>query len=257
MSFVITTYVPEALVMASDSRQSVKLERKNEETGEKLPVVETVSSDFVYKTFLLEKQKVGVSSYGDALLGGVNTESHIKRFAEEKLEDNDDVTSISEKLLEFFKEKFPKANTAFHVSGFKKEGKKSIPYVYVCHIAKNERNRVNVKPDEKEKIIYGSAWGGQGDVMASILNPGKAMGPDGKVHDVFKTPILWDAMTVQDTIDFTIYAVRTTIDTMRFQARPKNVGGPIDVLLITSKEAKWIQRKELHGEMSSGLGANF
>jgi hypothetical protein len=34
---------------------------------------------------------------------------------------------------------------------------------------------------------------------------------------------------------------------MRFQARPKNVGGPIDVLLLTPEKAIWIQRKELSG----------
>jgi hypothetical protein len=53
---------------------------------------------------------------------------------------------------------------------------------------------------------------------------------------------------VQDAIDFAIYAVRATIDTMRFEARPKNVGGPIDVLLITPQGSRWIQRKELHGQ---------
>ena len=53
-------------------------------------------------------------------------------------------------------------------------------------------------------------------------------------------------MTLQDAIDFSIYAIRTTIDTMRFQARPKNVGGAIDVLLLAAEEARWIQRKELH-----------
>ena len=55
-------------------------------------------------------------------------------------------------------------------------------------------------------------------------------------------------MTLQDAIDFSIYAIRTTIDTMRFQARPKNVGGPIDVLVITPDETRWIQKKELRGE---------
>jgi hypothetical protein len=55
-------------------------------------------------------------------------------------------------------------------------------------------------------------------------------------------------MALQDAIDFSIYAIRTTIDTIRFQARPKNVGGSIDVLVIAPDGAKWIQRKELKGE---------
>ena len=59
-------------------------------------------------------------------------------------------------------------------------------------------------------------------------------------------PIIFDAMMLQDAIDFSIYAIRTTIDTMRFQARPKNVGGPIDVLLLMPDQVTWIYRKELH-----------
>jgi len=67
-------------------------------------------------------------------------------------------------------------------------------------------------------------------------------------------PIIWDAMAVQDAIDFAVYAIRTTIDTMRFQARPKNVGGSIDVLLLTPEEARWIQRKELSGTVPKHQG---
>ena len=73
-------------------------------------------------------------------------------------------------------------------------------------------------------------------------------GPEGKPVTMQKPPIIWAAMTLQDAIDFSIYAIRTTIDTIRFQARPKNVGGPIDVLVITPDGARWIQRKELKGE---------
>ncbi len=54
-------------------------------------------------------------------------------------------------------------------------------------------------------------------------------------------------MTLQDAIDFSIFSISTTTNTMRFQARAKTVGGPIDVLLVTPNHIKWIQRKEFHG----------
>ena len=73
------------------------------------------------------------------------------------------------------------------------------------------------------------------------------MGANNQPIPVPRPPIFWDAMALQDAIDFSIYAVRTTIDTMRFQARQKNVGGPIDVLLITPDVAEWIQRKTMRG----------
>jgi hypothetical protein len=32
---------------------------------------------------------------------------------------------------------------------------------------------------------------------------------------------------------------------MRFQPRPRTVGGPVDVLAITPEGARWVHRKEL------------
>ena len=60
-----------------------------------------------------------------------------------------------------------------------------------------------------------------------------------------KPQVIWDAMALQDAVDFSIYAIRTTIDTIRFQARPKTVGGAIDVMVIGPEGESWIQRKEL------------
>ena len=236
MSFVIVVYVPEGIVMASDSRQSVTIGRQTPE-GEKLPPIQTVASDFTYKTFLLERQAVGISVYGDALLGGVQMESHINRFEEESLSSGDSVDRVVDKLMSYFKEKFAQANTGFHVAGFKKEARISTPHVYICHIRKNERNRVNFDINAN-RVLYGCSWGGEGDIMAAILKPAPAP----------RFPVVYQGMNLQDAIDFAIYAVRTTIDTMRFQVRPKDVGGPIDVLLLTPEEARWIQRKELQGE---------
>ncbi len=243
MSFVITVYVPTAIVMASDSRQSITIEGKAAD-GKPMPRFETVSSDFVYKTFLLGRQKVGINSFGEALLGKITTESHIQRFAEEVLDDDDDVSTVPRKLIDFLRKDFPQADSAFHVAGFKRTGKKSIPYVFYCHVAKGDIQRQNVAP-ESEHVVYGATWGGQADIIASLVQPTQALP---------KPPIIWDAMTVQDAIDFAIYAVRTTIDTMRFQARPKNVGGPVDVLLISADEPpRWIQRKEFRGEIGRSL----
>jgi hypothetical protein len=246
MSFIITVYVPEAIVMASDSRQSITIQRQAPD-GTKLQPVETVSSDFVYKTFWLPKQGVGISTFGEFVLGKVTIESHIKRFQEEKLGDEDDIFSVAQKLSEFFRGKFPEANTAFHVAGFKKEARVSVPYVYYCQVSRNEMKRLNTKTGTDE-VVYGASWGGQSDIIAGILSPSQLKSPDGKVQQVIKAPVVWDAMPIQDAIDFAIYAVRTTIDTIRFQARPKNVGGPIDVLLLTPEKTGWIQRKEYKGE---------
>ena len=277
MSFVIAVYVPEGIVMASDSRQSVNIEGKNPE-GKEFKV-ETVNSDAIIKTFLLEKPQVGISNFGLDLLGNTPIASHIKRFIEEELTvKNDtttipkelneclgksfpdkfieeqlttraDVTTIPQKMVEYFRRSFSNADAGFHIAGCRKEGKISIPYVYSCHVARNVVERRNIKPDGA--LAYGATWSGQGDILSSILIPVTVKDQKGSDKVIRSpAPVIWDAMALQDAIDFAIYAIRTTIDTMRFQARPKNVGGPIDVLVLTPEEAKWIRRKELRGSTS-------
>ena len=41
------------------------------------------------------------------------------------------------------------------------------------------------------------------------------------------------------------YAVETTIQTMRFKNVVKTVGGPVDILVITPDETKWLQKETL------------
>jgi len=248
MSFVITVYVPEAIVMAADSRQSIILSRQMSE-GAQQHAVETVNSDFVYKIFLLPSQGVGISTFGEFILGKVTVESHLKRFQEEKLKSGDDVSAVAKKLLEFFGSQFPNANTTFHVAGFNKESGISIPYIYMCQVSKGETRRLNTKSGTDE-VTYGASWGGQGDVIAGILVPKQIKTPNGKAKPSITAQVVWDTMPIQDAIDFAIYTVRTTIDTIRFQARPKNVGGPIDVLLLTPDNVSWIQRKEYRGQLT-------
>lgn len=247
MSFVVMVYVPEAIVMASDSRQTVALKSK-------VGTVETVNSDFTYKTFLLPQQRVGVSTFGQAALGGLSVQSQVERFAEEVVDEGDDVETVARKLIAYLHDKYPDAATGFYVTGFKREGRASIPYVYYCHVARSEVSRKNINP-ENGQVVFGAAWGGQVDVVTRLLKAKQVSGPDGALQEITAARVNWHLMNVQDAIDFAIYSVRTTIDTMRFEARPKNVGGPIDVLLITPEGARWIQRKELHGELPAGSDA--
>lgn len=241
MSLVITTYVPEGVVMASDSRQSITLNGKQPD-GKEFNV-ETVNSDNVTKTFLLELHNVGISVFGQDLLGGIPTAHHIKRFQDEKLSPEDNVETIAKKLRLFFRDEFGTPDTGFHICGYKKEEKTSTPHIYYVHIGRNELQRRNLKPDKT--IAYGATWSGQADVLTNLLNP-VIIEQNGQSQIIRQpAPVIWDAMALQDAVDFSIYAIRTTIDTMRFQARPKNVGGAIDVLALTSEGGNWISKRTI------------
>ena len=90
--------------------------------------------------------------------------------------------------------------------------------------------------------------GGEGDILARIIQPTAHIDQQNNITKVlphFGIPFKF--FTLQDAIDFAIFAVRSTIDAIRFQPRPKTVGGPIDVLVIKPEEAFWVQRKKLKG----------
>lgn len=239
-SLITTLFIPEGIVMASDSRLSI-----SSLNGE----IKSMNTDTATKLFLLEKHKIGISTRGEGFLNKISIPSHIKNFIEKEITDNDDIITISNKLLEYIKNiSVLNENITFHLAGYKKENKLSVPYVYVLNTKFNLIKRINI--DSGNKIYYGLRWSGQLDILDCILNSVTITDEKGNEQIIREVaPILWEAMTLQDAVDFSIYAIRTTIDTMRFQARPKTVGGPIDVLLISPEEAKFIQKKKLHGEI--------
>jgi hypothetical protein len=92
----------------------------------------------------------------------------------------------------------------------------------------------------------GVLWDGEGDIMFRLLQPVYRKTDKGEFVALDNPDIAFQYFTLQDAIDFGVYAVRSTVDTIRFIAsRSKTVGGPIDVLVIKPREAFWVQRKTL------------
>jgi hypothetical protein len=124
-----------------------------------------------------------------------------------------------------------------------------------------------------EKILkrhvdeYGCVWIGQGDVVSRLI-----LGYDSKL---FKLPVIndmgnktsndlrtqiggleyfiqWSIITLQDAVDLAVFLIRSTSIMQRFAdginmdiGDFQNVGGPIDVVLITKDGIKWINKKEI------------
>jgi hypothetical protein len=245
MSFIITLYVREGIVMASDSRLSLNYETVRE--GKPTVNLAVAGSDANYKTFLTPS-RIGISTFGAADIQGVPIAGYIESFISERLEA---ATSSPEEaassLLRYFREFAPPPQTQFHVAGYvEREG-----------VAKQEVWLVNVAADRLERKNpegqQGATWGGEADVLTRLLHPLGALDSGGQLTSALPHfPIPFRYFTLQDAIDFAIFALRATIDAIRFQPRPKTVGGPIDVLVIKPHEAVWIQRKELRGESPSG-----
>src|SRR4030065_118379 len=194
MSFVVTVYGPEAIVMAPDSRQTVTL--KNQ--------AETVNSDFAYKTFLLPRQQVGLSTFGQAALGGVSVQSQVERFAEEVVEEGDDVEAVAQKLIRHLHERYPDVDTGFYPAGLKREGRASIPHAYYCHVGRAEVSRKNINVQTGE-LTHGASWGGQAEVITRLLKAKQGVGAEGQLQEISAARVNWHLLNVQDAIDFALY----------------------------------------------------
>jgi len=238
MSFVITLYVREGIVMAADSRLTLNTTR--DEGGKQVVSVAVAQSDSNYKLFLAPGN-VGISTYGAADIHGVPIAGFIESFIQEQLADHTlPPSEASASLLAFFQKFSPPPDTQFHVAGYAFNGGSAEQQVWSVNIRGKIVSRLN-PPGEQ-----GASWGGEGDILSRILMPMAEVDPQGKmVRQAPFFPIPWQFFTLQDAIDFAVFSVRSTIEAIRFQPRPKTVGGPIDVLVLKPNVAHWVQRKAL------------
>jgi hypothetical protein len=242
VSFIITLYVREGIVMASDSR--LTLNTTQQQPGQQQVVQLAVGqSDSNYKTFLAPNA-VGISTYGAADIGGVPIGGFVESFMREELVKGDiEVDDVARRLLTYFAKQPGPPAVYFYVAGYKTEDDVRVPHIWLVDVSAGTVDRKN-QPD-----MQGASWGGEIDILTRLIQPLAELDAQGKVKQQLPTyQIPWQFFTLQDAIDYAIYAVRTTIDSMRFQPRAKTVGGPIDVLVIKPAQAFWVQHKELRGE---------
>ena len=238
MSFVITMYVREGIVLASDSR--LTLNTATQQGNSQVVQMAVGQSDSNYKTFLADR--IGISTFGAADVGGEPLGGHIESFMQEHLIGKGvEVDDVPKKLLEYFARFQPAPATQFHVAGYIKVNGSSVQRIWDVNVASGTINLLNAQG------LPGASWGGEGDILQRLLLPMASLNQSGVQESILpQHHIPWQFFTMQDAIDFCIFAVRSTIDAIRFQPRPKTVGGPIDVLVIKPNEALWVQRKELH-----------
>jgi hypothetical protein len=232
MSFIITVYTHEGVVMAADSRLTLNA-KVGQGVNEK-----TIAFDFSNSTNKLfcTKRGVGISTCGDADIQGKPIAGFIEHFI---LQSNDSlVGDVATKLLTHFRALQLELKTIFHVSGYDGEGKQRI---YKVNTQTNKVDEMN------PNFLQGASWDGESDVLIRIIQPCWLSDADGKPQQSLPTfPIPWNFFSLQDAIDFASFAMSATIGALRFQNRLKTVGGPVDILSIKPDGVVWVQRKVLH-----------
>lgn len=239
MSLIVTAFVREGIVMASDSR--LTLNATGQQDTKQVTQLAVSQTDTVHKTFLTECG-VGISTCGAADIHGIPITGFIESFIRGLANSGDsptDVREVAEGLLCYFKQMDNPPDARFQVAGYDRTDAGTCQLVYGVAVSQNSVWQIN--PPE----TYSIAWDGEADVLLRLTQDMFMRGADGQEQRVAQYPVHANYFTLQDAIDFALYAIQVTIDTMRFQARPKTVGGPVDVLVITPDRGRWVKRKEL------------
>ena len=191
-----------------------------------------------HKLFLAP-EAVGIATYGAADIQGVPIAGYVDTFIQERLNPPRDVDAVPQLLLDHFRALPGPPGTFFHVAGYKLEGGSRAQHIWVVDVAGNTIRRVN-QPDQQ-----GAQWGGEIDVLTRLVAEVFTRDAQGAYQAVAAFAIPFQFFTLQDAIDFAAYGMRATIDSMRFQARAKTVGGPVDILVLKPETTEWVAKKQL------------
>lgn len=240
MSLAISIYVPAGIVMTADSRVTGTLTREEQQSSPE-GLSQTVRlqqqlafSDNAQKLIALDEAGVGISCFDSVIIEGQAIETHIREFdMSERPRPTESVQAITLRLIEYFKREFPEVSVGFHVAGYRLEHDRQLPQVYSCH-TQIEPLPVRRNVNEQGQIVYGITRSGETSITNRLIDPQS-------------TPY-FDAMPLQDAVDYALFLMRTTVEALRFEPRYAAVGGPIDLLVITSNRMQFIQHKELHDE---------
>lgn len=269
MSLIVTVYTSEGIIMASDSRTSFS--RVQQVLGQQFRVPSGHYYDTVDKTFLAPNN-CGISTCGDGSINNIPLSGIIKTFTRTQIIPTDTVLDTANKLLSYIKTLNQSTNIIFHVFGFDSDanGNKSMNG-YRVH-TNGIGNVLKV-----QTTYAGASWDGETAILSRILkktyfftgeqvvpansqlttpaaqsqgvspqtiNKESLLVEKSKVSINDEQNIPWGLMSIQDGIDFSEYAIKATIDTMKFAAINKSVGGPIDILVITPDNAEWVKKKK-------------
>lgn len=234
MSIVITTNVREGIVMAADSRLTFN---QTNQQGTNQTVHFAIGMSDTNRKLFITLNNVGIATYGAADIQGVPIAGYIDSFIS-SLIPTMNVKQIADELLKHFRTFTPVPKTLFHVAGYKKNNSLE-QEVYQVDIDNNKVTKQN------KSLEQGMAYGGEGDIITRLLQPVFQKDANNNYQPLPQFPIPINFFTIQDAIDFSVYIIRTTIDTIRFQSRPKTIGGPIDVLVIYPDSFNWVSKKEL------------
>jgi hypothetical protein len=249
MTIATCVWVPDGIVLAADSRQTLRRADGTLRTA----------SDNVEKILELG-ERCACLNYGLATIGNQHAAGLVQRFRVEQGEQLKDSppSEVARALADFLQGVWqesvhepspPPVNFQLLVAGFSKTGGREIEELVIPG-----KSIVSRSTDEFGFLPLGSAEAIRrllSGVDAHLTSHAEFPSSLGDVVRGLEYDVKFDGMTLQDAIDYAVFVVRTTIDIQRFadgtRAGPKRLpttGGPIDVAIIRPYAGlQWVKQK--------------
>jgi hypothetical protein len=239
---IVTTVVPDGIVMAADSASSritmmdlislskgdiekavVNTFEKTYDHDPKNIINKKITSRSIQKLHAMNGNSIAISSgHQTVTQQGKTVASCVDLFCQSNSFCNPQEAALA--LLNTIHYIDPTCRAQFHVCGYNLTN--SFPEFYFVDVAAN-----NIMPICKDGIS-GIFFCGSNDFFSSYKN---------------LIDLQLPTYSLQDAIDVTLFSIDLSIKLDRFISREENISPPIDLLVITPSGIEWIQKKKLIG----------
>ena len=246
MSMIVTTVVPDGIVMAADSAtthfkyadmQNIFAENYqqavlNSKNGTVPPTRENIlqwstSSRYTRKINVLNGNNIAII-YGNEMMtqDNVSLDPYVENFCLKNKFDNPKDAAML--LMGYLRREFSMQDASFMIGGYVHSREcEPYPETYHINIKQNKLTRMTGKGE------YGMLFASANEYFTNfreLIN------------------INAHAFALQDAIDVTLWAFDTAMKCERFIDLKRFIWPPIDVLVITQKGVEWVQCKKLQGK---------
>lgn len=259
MSIIVSVKVRDGIILGADSTTQIYLKDQQGRVG----VAKTYSN--ARKLFQIGDLKIGVMTYGAGNIGNRSAQGWLRDFSERvkclPKEEKTSVQKVTVQLLDFLGTEY---NTVFKdvpenekpligifVGGYSKDN--AFPEEWEFQLPRKPKVK-QVRPQE----TFGASWRGI-SLPFSRLHMGfdprmkdrlKQLGVSediiAKALDGWQSSVAYDAMPVQDAINFAYYILRTTVSFNTFELGPPACGGPLDIAVILPDTGfNWVTERQL------------
>jgi hypothetical protein len=208
MTIFATFYVPEGIVITSDSRITLK------KTNEDGSVEKEILSDSEQKIFLLRNEDVGMVYTAEDMPDGFIMKDFIKNMNKFIIKPKDSIIDITHKITFFLERDVKGIKISMVIAGYDNKE----PYVYLIT---NEADLMTIKllnRDHNNRILYRATMGGN-------LK---------RINQIFDYTKSYNDVSLEEALKYGCYLVSDSIEYLNNLDEYSDVGGEIKFLTIRS-----------------------